>query len=157
MLFGICNSEAPIVGSANRNNYNPLKLKWISFCPLIGAGPSPFTVERTKHVLNPEVPFAQGSPTFLPSALRAAPDFRLARSPLLQKNSQCPFLTQRACWWKKLSGTGGIHGIEAINRFTLNEPLDYVDNKLRSEVINEDDYFGTNNSTSPRSKERSVE
>ena len=35
--------------------------------------PSPFTAERTKRVVNPEVPFTQGSPAALASALRAVP------------------------------------------------------------------------------------
>ena len=47
----------------------------ISICPLLAAGASPFTAERTKRVVNPEVPFARGRCAALASALRAASAF----------------------------------------------------------------------------------
>ena len=65
----------------------------ISFRPLIGAEPSPFTAERTKRVVNPEVPFTQGLPAALASALGAVPGSSCAWA-LASGTSQCPFLAR---------------------------------------------------------------
>jgi hypothetical protein len=68
----------------------------ISFRPLIGAEPSPFTAERTKRFVSPVVPLAQGQRSGLASAHRAAADFPLRARPKLQETAKALF-PHRAC------------------------------------------------------------
>ena len=81
----------------------------ISFCPLLAAEASPFTAERTKRGVTPEVPLGAGLARSSSIGARAASAFPRTQAVASGKQPM-PFLLHLASRWENFVRHCGIHG-----------------------------------------------